>query len=150
MSRWGRWLFKTAHLDSSITMMRATCLLWLLSLFNKLSDRRYVFAFSLNQKSALSDVNRDFAMWIKMHFLKRIVCIRRNTQEAGNSAGCRSLLNRGCSRKAYVFELDIERTGSESELVTKLLYTVTSWQRLSETTCSIFLKILWSRQTQRL
>ena len=54
-------------------MMRATCLLWLLSLFNKLSDRRYVFAFSLNQKSALSDVNRDFAMWIKMHLLKRIV-----------------------------------------------------------------------------
>ena len=49
-------------------MMRATCLLWLLSLFNKLSDRRYVFAFSLNQKSALSDVNRDFAMWIKMLF----------------------------------------------------------------------------------
>ena len=101
-------------------MMRATCLLWLLSLFNKLSDGRYVFAFSLNQKSALSDVNRDFAMWIKMHFLKRIVCIRRNTQEAGNSAGCRSRLNGGCSRKAYVFELDIERTGSESELVTNL------------------------------
>ena len=43
-------------------MMRATCLLWLLSLFNKLSVRRYVFAFSLNQKSALRDVNRDFAI----------------------------------------------------------------------------------------
>lgn len=47
-------------------MMQATCLLWRLSLFNKLSIRRYIFAFSASQKSALRDVNRDFAMWIKM------------------------------------------------------------------------------------
>lgn len=100
-------------------MMRATCLLWLLSLFNKLSDRRYVFAFSLNQKSALSDVNRDFAMWIKMHFLKRIVCIRRNTQEAGNSAGCRSRLNGGAVGKLMYLnwilnELDPSQNWSQS------------------------------------
>ena len=49
-------------------MMQAICLLWRLSLFNKLSTRRYVFAFSLIQKFALRDVNRDLAMWIKMLF----------------------------------------------------------------------------------
>ena len=47
-------------------MMPSTFLLWLLSPFNKLSARRYVFAFLVSQKSALRDVNRDFAMWRKM------------------------------------------------------------------------------------
>ena len=74
-------------------MMRATCLLWLLSLFNKLSDRRYVFAFSLNQKSALSDVNRDFAMWIKC-FLKENsgkadTVYEEIRKRLGNGSGCR-------------------------------------------------------------
>lgn len=46
--------------------MMPVSLLWLLSPFNKLSARRYVFAFSASQKSALRDVNRDFAMWRKM------------------------------------------------------------------------------------
>ena len=47
-------------------MMPSTFLLWLLSPFNRLSARRYVFAFLVSQKSALRDVNRDFAMWRKM------------------------------------------------------------------------------------
>ena len=55
-------------------MMQATCLLWLLSLFNKLSDRRYVFAFSLNQKSAFKN----------LHLFSRFFCQNRpsNTQNA--------------------------------------------------------------------
>ena len=45
-------------------MMPPTCLLCLLSPFNRLSARRCVFAFPVSQKSALRDVNRDFA---KLH-----------------------------------------------------------------------------------
>lgn len=59
-------MFKTAHFASSFSVMLPASLLWLLSPFNNLSGRRYVFAFSTIQKSALRDVNRDFAMWIKM------------------------------------------------------------------------------------
>ena len=59
-------MFKTAHFASSFSVMLPASLLWLLSPFNNLSGRRYVFAFSTSQKSALRDVNRDFAMWIKM------------------------------------------------------------------------------------
>ena len=59
-------MFKTAHFASSFSVMLPASLLWLLSPFNNLSGRRYVFAFSASQKSALRDVNRDFAMWIKM------------------------------------------------------------------------------------
>lgn len=47
-------------------MMPPTCLLCLLSPFNRLSARRCVFAFPVSQKSALRDVNRDFTMWRKM------------------------------------------------------------------------------------
>ena len=46
-----------------LAMMPPTCLLCLLSPFNRLSARRCVFAFPVPQKSALRDVNRDFAMW---------------------------------------------------------------------------------------
>ena len=59
-------MFKTAHFASSFSVMLPASLLWLLSPFNNLSGRRYVFAFSTSQKSALRDVNRDFVMWIKM------------------------------------------------------------------------------------
>ena len=57
-------MFKTAHFASSFSVMLPASLLWLLSPFNNLSGRRYVFAFSTSQKSALRDVNRDFA---KLH-----------------------------------------------------------------------------------
>ena len=47
-------------------MMPPTCLLCLLSPFSRLSTRRYIFAFPVSQKSALRDVNHDFAMWRKI------------------------------------------------------------------------------------